>query len=949
MNAELAAKDFANDWNGHGDEISDMQDFWRDLLRDVFGVERTTGFIKFNQSIDETLLRIDGIIERTKVLIEHKSFGVNLDKRARQSDGEYLTPFEQAKRYAEAMPYSIRPRWIVTCNFDEFRIYDLAELNSLEYLLGTSTYKPKLIKLAELRYEYMNLKFLVDPNAKLKPEVKISTDAAKIIKKICEVIDKNYRKSKPAFRDALSKFCARLVFCFYADDAQIFQQIKFGDWLKKIPLENLRTNLQKLFDVLDMPDVARPENLDEDLKKFPRVNGGLFDEELDLPPLNKFFRSEVLNAHNLRSPSGQPLMDEAQKEFIKFSWRGISPTIFGALVESIFNIGTKIDDRAKAQREGGMYYTSEDNIRKVIEPLFLDDLSNELAAIKRKQNVEGHLRDEKIRLLKNFQDKIASLNFLDPACGSGNFLTETYLCLRDLENEVLKELCKLHVEIPADPIKVTPRQFYGIEINDFAVAIARLALWISEIKMRRKTSWIIHRELPDLPLSKYISIHKANANQIDWSTIVAPANVNYIIGNPPFVGARMKSDDQAADITKVFDGWKNLGNLDYVTCWYKKSADFIRGTKIRCAFVSTNSVCQGESVGTLWKKLFDGGIHIDFARRTFKWLSDSDNMAHVHCVIVGFSHAPNDKDKVIFDGDKEVTATNINAYLVDGENIFVESRNEPLQADVPTIGIGNKPIDDGNYLFKPDEREDFLRDEPAAAKFFRPWYGADEFIKGKRRYCLWLGDTPEEVWRKLPLVAERVENVRRYRLSSKSPGTRKIADKPTRFHVENFPHGKYIAIPEVTASSRLYIPIGFMNDSVLCSNKIKIISDATLYHFGVLTSSIHMAWMRMTNCPLGTSYSYSIAIVYNNFPWPQPTTAQRRLIEQSAQMILDARAKFSDWTFAKLYDEETMPDELRSAHHTNDYNVALAYGFQKFLHDEAKVVAELMKLYASLA
>ncbi|MBR4384760.1 MAG: N-6 DNA methylase, partial [Selenomonadaceae bacterium] len=554
-----AAKNFSFYWNGHGNEKSDTQNFWRDLLHDVFGVERTTGFIEFLQTIDDTRLEIDAIIERTGVLIEQKSFGIDLDRRIRQSDGEYLTPFEQAKRYAEALPYSTRPRWIVTCNFDEFRIYDLAEVNSLEYLIAPKNYKPQVIKLANLRFEYTKLNFLVDPNAKLKPEVKISTDAAKIIKKICEAIDKNYRERDAAYLETLCKFCARLVFCFYADDSQIFNQIKFSDWFQKLPLKNLRDELQKFFDVLDTPEAARDENLDENLKKFPRVNGGLFDEKLELPPLDGIFKLAVRRAHMVDGYRSSELdrahmldgyrLTELADDYMRFSWRGISPPIFGALVESIFNIGTEIKDNAKARREGGIYYTSEKNIEKVINPLFLDDLSNELAAIKRKCNVEGHLRDEKIRLLKNFQDKIASLNFLDPACGSGNFLTQTYLSLRALENEVLKEMWKLHVEIPADPIKVTPRQFYGIEINDFAVAIARLALWISEIKMRRKTSWIIHRELPDLPLSKYISIRKANALRVDWKDF-AP-NVDYIIGNPPFVGFTYQTDEQKDDIQTI--------------------------------------------------------------------------------------------------------------------------------------------------------------------------------------------------------------------------------------------------------------------------------------------------------------------------------------------------------------------------------------------------------------
>ncbi|MBR2520125.1 MAG: class I SAM-dependent DNA methyltransferase [Selenomonadaceae bacterium] len=793
MNAE-AAKNFSFYWNGHGAEKQDCQDFWRDLLHDVFGVERTTGFIKFNQKIEDTLLEIDAIIERTGVLIEHKSFGVDLDRRIRQSDGEYLTPFEQAKRYAEAMPYSSRPRWIVTCDFAEFRIYDLAEVNSLEYLIAPKSYKPKIIKLSDLRFDYPKLKFLIDPNAKLKPEVKISADAAKIIQNICRAIDKNYDERDAKYIGTLCNFCARLIFCFYADDSQIFQQVKFEDWFGKIPTQNLREELQKLFKVLDTPESER-KNFDDDLKKFPRVNGGLFDEtEFELPTLNEMFELAVRRAHMI---DGYRL--NAAGNFIRFSWRNLSPTIFGALVESIFNIETDAKAKAKAQRAGGMYYTSEENIHKVIDPLFLDDLSEELANIKRMH------KPNRAAALKKFQDKISSLNFLDPACGSGNFLTETYLSLRALENDVLAELRKLSVEIPDNPIKVTPRQFYGIEINDFAVAIARLALWISEIQMRRKTSWVIGRELPDLPLSKYISIQKANALRVDWKT-VAP-NVDYIIGNPPFVGFTYQTDEQKDDLQNIFPKVKNL---DYVCCWFKKAADFIRGTEIRCAFVSTNSICQGETAPRMWKNLFEDGIHIDFAYRTFKWLSDSENMAHVHCVIVGFSKAPNPKLKKIFDGEKILKPTNINAYLFDAPNIFVDSRNKPL-CSVPKMIYGNKPADGGNLIIEADDLDNFLRDEPAAEKFIHPLLGAVEFINGQKRYVLWLVDMTLDEIKKFPLVAERVEAVKNFRLSSIAAGIRKFAKTPSIFAQVTQPEGvDFILVPRVSSERRRYIPIGFI-------------------------------------------------------------------------------------------------------------------------------------------
>ena len=921
-----AAKKFAFDWNGHGNENGDTQKFWFALLRDVLDVDKPENIIDFQKpiKIGRQTKWIDGYIARTKILIEQKSFGEDLDKKFHQSDDEYLTPFEQGKRYADNMVDSEKPRWIITCNFSEFNIFDLVEMNSLEYRFGGQIYRPFNFKLAEISYMCRRLKFLVDPNVtEVKPEVQISKAAANIVKIIYDDFKNNYTRNKvKGYKSFLDKLCTRLVFCFYASHAQILDDKFFGYLLKFKAAERLDA-LQKIFDVLSTPEDERPENLDEELKNFPYINGGLFAGKIPLPEFTKIEGDPTRSINAADNPD-------------RFNWRKIDPTIFGALFESILN--------EEERRTGGMHYTMPENIHKVIDPLFMDDLRREFIAAKNKRICN------RPKAFLDLQNKIAALTFLDPSCGSGNFLTETYLSLRRLENEILGKLRALKVPLPENPVRVSINQFFGIEINDFAVAVAQTALWIAENQMLQETEGEIGKPLQAFPIKNYPEIVCENANRVDWQKIFgehAPAKFDYIIGNPPFHGARNKSKQQSQDIKKVFSGWDNLGNLDYVTCWYKKAADYIGKKNTRCAFVSTNSICQGDSIGALWKNLFGEGIHIDFAHRTFKWLSDSDNPAHVHCVVVGFSRARNRKPKKIFDGDNFTIATNINPYLVDDENIFVESRNEPL-CDVPEIGIGNKPIDDGNYLFTPDELEIFLRDEPAAKKFFRPWYGAEEFIKGKKRYCLWLGNLSDAEIDSMPLCRERVENVRRYRLASKSPGTRQIADKPTRFHVENFPHGKFLVMAKTSSGERQYIPMGFMDDSVLCSDKVFILPDAQIYHFGILTSSIHMAWMRMTNCPLGTSYSYSIAIVYNNFPWPTPSPAQKRLIEESAQKILDVRKEFSDWTFAKLYDEDTMPAELRWAHKSNDYAVALAYGFEKFLNDEPKIVSELMKLYKRL-
>ena len=906
-----AAKIFANDWYERGDEKSDTQIFWLTFLRDVFDIAKPEKIIDFEISVPGGF--IDAYIAKTKVLIEQKSFGVDLTKKILQSDGTLLTPYEQAKRYAKALEE--QPRWIVTCNFSEFRIYK------------PNRDEPTVIKLRDLRYQFPRLKFLIDPTADdSPPEEKISKDAAEIIENICEAFDKNYRKREPAFRDSLSKFCTRLVFCFYADDAKIFSEQKFGDYLNKFPVEKLSDALQKFFDVLNTPEDKR-DDFDAELKNFPYVNGGLFEEKIPILPLNENLKLTITRAHILKV---------GFVENIKFSWREISPPIFGAMFESVVS----------SQRSSGMFYTGVDNIHKVIDPLFMDDLHDEFITAKNK-----HLKNRAAALLE-LQDKISKLIFLDPACGSGNFLTETYLSLRRLENEILEELHGLNVTLPDNPIKVSINQFYGIEINSFAVAVAQTALWIAENQMLQETEGALGKNLQALPLKNYATIICANALHVDWKKILVlgPKSLvpTYIIGNPPFIGARMKSDEQAADIRRVFGNWQNLGNLDYVTCWYKKAADFIQGSQTRCAFVSTNSVCQGDSVGTLWKNIFNAGIHIDFAHRTFKWLSDSDNMAHVHCVVVGFSSAQNPKPKKIFDGDKFIVAQNINAYLVDGEDIFVESRPNHIQAGVPKMRFGSMPNDGGNLIIEADDLETFLILEPAAKKFIRPFIGAEEFLKGKKRYCLWLEGVSLDDIKKMPLVAERVETVKNFRLASKREATRKLADKPALFAEIRQPKTNYILIPRITSERRKYIPMGFMSPKIIARDGAQMIPDAELYHFGILTSSIHMAWVRAVCGRLKSDYNYSAKVVYNNFPWCEVTERRRRMIEKSAQEILDVRAEFSEWTFAKLYDEKTMPDELRLAHKANDYAVALTYGFEKFLDDESRIVAELMKLYRRL-
>ena len=932
---------------------------------------------------------LDAWIPETRVLIEHKSRGVNLD--APQAGHNGLTPYEQAAEYDAARSFDEKARWIVTCNFDEFRIYDRAKPLA----------PPLTLKLANLPKEAYRLNFLVNPKEKaIDRELEISVQAGRIVGELYDAFLKQYGNSDAKTLAALNRLCVRLVFCLYAEDAEIFPKDCFRRLVEASDARRLRSDLQRLFITLDTPLEKRDAYLENEFRIFPYTNGGLFRDaaETDIPPLTEDIRKLLIGA-------------------TQFDWREITPTIFGALFESTLNPVTR--------RAGGMVYTSVENIHKVIDPLFLAELTrrvNKITALPPSSSTQKEL--------KELQTEIASLAFLDPASGSGNFLTETFICLRRLENRIIAALQQGQREFDlGTTVKVSISQFRGIEINDFAVSVAKTALWIAEAQMLKETAEILHREPDYLPLKEYDGIVEGNALRMDWnlgmsnerwvmsnekeqkliSSISSPISFNYIMGNPPFVGARNKSSEQAADMEEVFGkNWKGLGNLDYVTCWYKKAADYILGiteyteTKssssviknTKCAFVSTNSICQGEAVALLWKPLFEKGVEIDFAWRTFRWDNEAQAKAHVHCVIIGFgvrgdnltqsSQSPQSggietsrtsrtsRELKIFDGDKVIEAANINGYLMDAPNAWIESRTKPI-CNVPVMGIGNKPIDGGNYLFLEDEMNEFIKKEPESAKYFRPWYGSEEFINGKKRYCLWLGDcSPTELF-SLPECMKRVQAVRDFRLASKSDGTRKIADKPTRFHVENMPKGNYLLVPSVSSERREYVPMGFMDSNTIASNLVLIVPSATLYHFGVLTSSVHMAWMRTVCGRLKSDYRYSANIVYNNFPWPdigergdsektldlqnsktpsndsniKPSRTSRELITQTAQSILDARAKYPNATLAQMYgDKMYLFPELVAAHAANDRAVLAAYGLAPDT-PEPEIVAYLFKLYAN--
>lgn len=909
-----AAKAFAAKWKGRGYEKGESQKFWMELLHTVYGVANPADLLVFEQQVmlDHTSF-IDVMIPATHVMIEQKSLGKSLTDPIRQSDGTLLKPIEQARRYAAALPYSARPRWIVSSNFAQFLVYDMETPNA----------EPQEILLKNLEREAYRLNFLVDADDEhIAKEMEVSIQAGELVGRLYDALAKEYRDmSDPHSQQSLNILCVRLVFALYAEDAGLFgRHAMFHDYLRDVPLPYFRQTLIQLFCVLDTPIAERDPYLNDALAAFPYVNGGLFAEKnIEIPQ----FTQEIVDI----------LLDDASAGF---DWSAISPTIFGAVFESTLNPATR--------RAGGMHYTSIENIHKVIDPLFLDALRDELARVKA-------LKTETARrkALLDFQNKLAAGRYFDPAAGSGNFLTETYISLRRLENAVLRELYGREIVLGAldNPIKVSIAQFYGIEINDFAVTVARTALWIAESQMMKETESIVHMTLDFLPLRTYDHIHEGNALRMDWREVLPPSDHVRVMGNPPFVGARIMTAGsvQKEDVAAVFAGWKNIGNLDYVCCWYKRAADYMRGTNVRAAFVSTNSVTQGDSVATLWKPLFAAGISVHFAHRTFIWDSESNNKAHVHCVIVGFGYEKPDAPTIYANGQVS-RVEHINAYLVDAADVFVESRSKPL-CDVPEIGIGNKPIDGGHYLFTKEEMDAFLAKEPNAAPYFKAWYGAQEFIHRKPRYCLWLGAcTPHEL-RQMPLCHARVEAVREFRRNSASEGTRKLADKPTRFHVENMPKGHFIIMPKVSSERRRYIPCGFMDDSVLCSDLVFLIPQATLYHFGVLTSNVHMAWMRTVAGRLKSDYRYSKDIVYNNFPWCAPTDEQKAAIAQTAQGILDARARYPESSLADLYDDVTMPPDLREAHRANDRAVMRAYGFSTKLTESA-CVAALMKRYEQL-
>lgn len=914
-----AARQFIQKWNGKGKEDEDDRSYWIDLLSRVMGLENVTDHIEFQKKVivDGNTKRIDAYIPETRVLIEQKTLGIALDKPIHQSGDIDLTPYEQAKRYNDNLPFDEKARWIVTSNFAEVWVYDM----------NMKVPAPEKISLTDLREQYSRLDFLISKETtKISQEMKVSLQAGELVGAIYDAFLKQYKDPEnPESLKSLNKLCVRIVFCLYAEDAGIFGvKNLFHDYLSQYDAKSARKALVNLFKVLDQKPEDRDAYLADDepvLAEFPYVNGGLFaDEEIEIPPLTDEIFNLILN-----NASGD------------FNWSQISPTIFGAVFESTLNPETR--------RSGGMHYTSIENIHKVIDPLFLNDLKAELNEIKAIDVLKT-----KDKRLAEYQKKLAGLKFLDPACGSGNFLTETYISIRRLENEVIAELNRGQVMLGTkdmNPIQVDIGQFYGIEINDFAVTVAKTALWIAESQMMKETEDVVKMSLDFLPLKTNAYIVEGNALRIDWESVVSKNQLNYIMGNPPFVGSSIKgtAEAQKADRELIFGESKAAGKLDYVACWYKKAFEYIQLTPIEVAFVSTNSITQGEQVRPMWEKMLSSGLYINFAYRTFQWDSEANLKAHVHCVIISVSMMERRNKFIDIDGTCK-SVSHINGYLIDAPDFYIESRGSAPKW-LPKLTQGNKPWDDGGLILSREEKEDILAKYPQLECCIKEYVGSKDFINNIKRFCLWMIGVSPNVYRNIPEIKERLKIVSNIRLASPTIAVQKQAETPSVFSQIRQPDSDYILIPETSSSTRRYIPMGFMSKDVIASNSVMTAANADLYLFGVLESNVHMSWVRTLCGRMKSDYRYSPAL-YNNFPWPEASDNQRSKIEQTAQGILDARALYPECSLADLYDPLTMPVELKKAHIANDKAVMEAYGLNVKTTSEADCVAHLMKMYQEL-
>lgn len=931
---QKAAREFVQEWAGRGYEKGDAQVFWTELLRDVVGIKRVSSEVKFEYRTADGGF-IDVLIPDAGVIIEQKGLNVDLDK-PEERQGRMVTPFEQALAYAESFPRDVQPRFVVTCNFGTFRVYDRdahskAELSS----------RPLEFTLEELPDHLEYLDFLTDPaNSRLEKEKTVSIEAGRLVGKLYDALRERYiDPDSPESQHSLNVLCVRLVFCMFCEDAcGLFPPNAFLNYLQDVPPENIRPALQRLFAALDTPLDER-DPYDERVKPFPYVNGGLFQEECEIP--------------NFTPELKRLLLDECAGQT---DWSKISPTIFGSIFESTLNPQTR--------HEGGMHYTSPENIHKVIDPLFLDALYQELDEIR---SAEGVTEKKRRKALEEFRNKIGSMRFLDPACGSGNFLTESFLSLRQLEDDVLNELHRGQVEIvfetPDNDRRVSLDQFYGIEINDFACRVAKTALWIAQLQANNESESMLDVSIEDFPLKDSANIVCGNALKLPWGGVLPPDQCGYIMGNPPFLGAYDLSAGQKDERKSIFAS--RGGVLDYVACWYEVAARYMQDYPIGAAFVSTNSICQGQQVQPLWQSLFEKGFHIDFAWTTFVWNSEAMDRAHVHCVIVGFSRQGRELRKFFLsDSGEVVLCENINGYLQAAPDWFVTKRSSQISG-MPEMFMGCKPT--GKPLILTDaEAAELTELEPAVVRWLRPFSMGKDFVDGEPRQCLWLVDITMDELTNMPLVEMRVREVRDARLASSKEATRRKAVTPWLFDEIRVPESRpYIGVPKVTSGNRAYIPMGFVDDGMIPGDMLYFVDSDDLYIFGVLMSRMHNAWMRVVGGRMKSDYRYANTTIYNNFVFPDATDEQRHAVEEAAQGVLDARANHPDATLAQMYDgispvpEGASPKEakkfdrivfsdLKAAHDKLDKAVEAAYGVD-FDGDEEKMVAHLFKLYAETA
>ena len=914
-------KSFVETWKGRGYEKGETQQFWLSLLTNVLGYEHNDTVL-FEHHVS-TGGYIDVWIRQSDVMIEQKGIEIDLDK-AEMRQGELKTPLQQVQDYAASLPLTEQPKYLITCNFKSFRVYDRSKYGDKE--LVNNAFEFALEDLVE-HPEYLGC--IVDPgNSRLRKEQEVSEQAGRLIGELYDMLRSQYHDpDSDEAKHSLNVLCVRLVFCLFCEDAGLFgEPDAFANYLTRVDPTNIRIKLQHLFENLDKPRAERDE-YDEDIKVFPYVNGGLFKEKVIIPNFTQEIKDFLLN-----------------KVALPVNWSNISPTIFGGIFESTLNPETR--------RKGGMHYTSPENIHKVIDPLFLDDLKAEFDAIRTDEELSVIKRRNRYR---KFHEKLCSLVFFDPACGSGNFLTETFICLKRLEYAVLKEYKSKQMSLFDSSVegevelRIKLDQFYGIEINDFAVSVAETALWISRLKANKDYMLLLDLDEKDFPLDDRANIICENALRFDWNDLVEPSRVSYIMGNPPFVGTKWMSKEQKEDTKRIMGNLEKYGTLDYVSCWFIKSCEYMMNTTVKAAFVATNSICQGEQVAVLWEPIISSGFSINYAYTTFEWDSDAADKAHVHCVIIGFSLV-NVSIKYIYTGKERKCVNHINPYLVDAQDAFVKSSKNPL-CNVPQMYIGIDYKDDGNYILENDEVRTLLNNHPELSCMIHPYMSGRDFIQRKPRYCLWFKDVDERLYKDNEFISSKIRKVQEFRASCDSPDTQRFADKPTeptRYRYYNTSwKTDAVALPMVSSQRREYIPIDILSEDTIASGKLLLIPAMTKYHFGILTSSSHMAWMRTVAGRLKSDYSYANNLVYNTFPWPNPTNDQKTTIEQTAQGILDARALYPDKSLADLYDPDKMPVELRIAHEANDKAVMDAYGFARDM-GEPEIVAELMKMYQEL-